>query len=71
MPFSLDGLTGGRADLGQTLKVTQWQIGYLDTGHNGYMNGTIGFSITGGPLPYTATFHYPNRKTPDVTLACH
>ena len=29
-----------------------------------------GFGVSGGKLPYTATFHYPNRKEPDVSLAC-
>ena len=71
VPFTLEGLTGARADLGQTIKVTSWQIGYLDTGPSGYMNGTIAFQVTGGPLPYTATFHYPNRKAPDVSLSCN
>ena len=70
-PFLLTGLTGGRADLGQTMTVSQWQINYLDTGSSGFMNGTLGFKITGGKLPFSATFNYPNRKTPDVTLSCN
>ena len=63
-------LMGGRADTMQTIAIKKWEINYLDTGHSGFMNGTISFGVTGGKLPYTATFHYPNRKTPDVTLAC-
>jgi len=70
VPFQLMGVTGGRADAMQTIDVKTWQINYLDTGHNGFMNGTIGFAVKGGKLPYTVTFHYPNRKTPDVALAC-
>ncbi len=70
VPFTLTGLTGGRADLGQTMTVSQWQIDYLDTGHSGFMNGVLGFKITGGKLPFSAKFTYPNRKTPDVSLSC-
>jgi hypothetical protein len=70
VPFNLVGLTGGRADTMQAVTIKTWQINYLDTGHNGYTNGTIAFAVSGGKLPYTATFHYPNRKAPDVSLAC-
>ena len=70
MPFQLSGVMGGRADTGQSLTITKWQINYLDTGSSGYMMGTIAFSISGGKYPYSATFTYPNRKAPDVSLAC-
>lgn len=70
VPFNLTGVMGGRADLMQTIAIKTWQINYLDTGHSGFMNGTIAFGVSGGKLPYTVTFHYPNRKEPDVSLAC-
>ncbi|HZU84899.1 MAG TPA: hypothetical protein VE987_18335, partial [Polyangiaceae bacterium] len=70
VPFMLAGVMGGRADLMQTISLTTFQINYLDTGSSGYMNGTIGFAVKGGKLPYKVTFVYPNRKEPDVTLAC-
>ncbi|MFI5302506.1 MAG: hypothetical protein ACHREM_30820 [Polyangiales bacterium] len=70
VPFNLAGVMGGRADLMQTIAIKKWQINYLDTGHSGFMNGTISFAVSGGKLPYVVTFKYPNRKTPDVTLAC-
>lgn len=66
--FALTGLSGTHVD--QTLTITKFEIGYLDTGSTGFMNGTIAFDVKGGKLPYSASFHYPNRKTPDVTLAC-
>jgi hypothetical protein len=66
--FSLTGLSGTHLD--QSLTITKFVIGYLDTGSTGFMNGTIAFAIKGGKLPYSATFTYPNRKTPDVALAC-
>lgn len=69
--FTLNGTpTGTNMKTGQTLAITQWQINYLDTGHSGYMNGTIGFTIKGGAFPYGVTMHYPDRKAPDVSLAC-
>jgi hypothetical protein len=70
VPFDLTGVMGGRADLMQTIAIKKWQINYLDTGHSGFMNGTIQFAVVGGKLPYTVTFDYPNRKEPDVSLAC-
>ena len=70
LPMQLVGVKGGRADLGQTLAITTWDIRYLDTSANGYLDGTIGFAVQGGPLPYASTFTYPRRKAPDVSLAC-
>jgi hypothetical protein len=70
IPMQLKGVTGARQDLGQTLTITQWDIRYLDTSASGFLDGTIGFSIKGGTLPYTSTFSYPKRKAPDVILAC-
>jgi hypothetical protein len=70
MPMELKGVTGGRQDLGQTLGITRWDIRYLDTSASGYLDGTIGFAIKGGPLAYASTFTYPKRKAPDVALAC-
>ena len=70
VPFTLDSVGGGRPDLMQTIAIKKWEINYLDTGHSGFMNGTISFAIVGGKLPYTVTFVYPNRKEPDVSLAC-
>jgi hypothetical protein len=68
--MQLKGVTGARADLDQTLTITQWDIRYLDTSASGFLDGTIGFAINGGRLPYTSTFSYPKRKAPDVVLAC-
>src|SRR5262249_17771738 len=70
LPMQLKGVTGGRQDLGQTLTITQWDIPYPHTSANGFLDGTIGFAIKGGPLPYASTFTYPKRKAPDVALAC-
>jgi hypothetical protein len=70
IPMQLKGVTGERADLGQTLTITQWDIRYLDTSASGFLDGTIGFDIKGGPMPYASTFSYPKRKAPDVVLAC-
>jgi hypothetical protein len=72
LPMNLDGVTGARADLGQTMTVSKWDIRFLNTSASGFMDGTIAFDIKGGTLfSYGATFEYPRRKTPDVTLVCH
>jgi hypothetical protein len=70
LPMTLSTVTGGRADTGQTMKVTKWEIRYLDTSAGGYLDGTIGVSIAGGGFPYGVTFEYPRRKDPDVSLRC-
>ena len=61
---------GSNATTGQSLAITQWKIDYLDTGHSGYMDGTIAFDIKSGKMPYHVTMNYPRRKEPDITLAC-
>jgi hypothetical protein len=68
--LSLTNITGGRQDLGQTLSLQSFATNYLETGHAGYLDGTIAWSIAGGKLPFAGSFHYPSRKTPDVTLSC-
>lgn len=70
LPMTLTTVTGGRADTGQTLSVTKWEIRYLDTSAGGYLDGTIGVAIAGGGFPYGFTLEYPRRKDPDVTLSC-
>ena len=72
LPMNLDGVTGARADLSQTLTVSKWDIRFLNTSSSGFMDGSIAFDIAGPTLfPYGATFEYPRRKTPDVSLVCH
>jgi hypothetical protein len=70
LPMTLVSVSGARADTAQSLAVTKWEIRYLDTSAGGYLDGTIGFAISGGPFAYGVTFDYPRRKTPDVTLRC-
>jgi hypothetical protein len=70
LPMTLTTVTGSRADTGQSLDVTKWEIRYLDTSAGGYLDGTIAFKIGGGGFPYGVTFEYPRRKDPDVSLRC-
>ena len=70
LDMSLVGVNGTRADKGQTLAITKWEVRYLDTSGSGYLDGTIAFDVKGGPFPYGVTFEYPRRKDPDVTLLC-
>jgi hypothetical protein len=67
--FTLDDVEGGRADLAQELTTTRWDVQYVD-GAIGALDGTIGFSIAGGPLPYDVTFSYPRAADPIVKVAC-
>jgi len=63
-------ISGERADVGQKLTVTAFDIEYRNIG-SGYLDGDIGFDITGGKyFPYSAIFHYPRRSAPDVSLSC-
>ena len=69
LAFTLDGVSGGRADLGQKLETTRWEVQYVG-GKIGKLDGTIGFEITGGPLQYGSTFTYDKTNEPVVKFAC-
>lgn len=67
--FRLDGITGGRSDLRQSLTTTTFDVQYVG-GKVGKLDGSIGFAIDGGPLPFAATFQYPRSNEPVVRFAC-
>lgn len=70
LPFELVGIAGTRPDTGQEIKVTRFDVRYRNTG-KGILDGTIGFDVVGGAgFKYAATFEYPRRNAPDVSLAC-
>jgi hypothetical protein len=70
LPFELVGLTGSRPDTSQEIKITKFDVRYRNTG-KGILDGTIGFDVTGGAgFSYNATFEYPRRNAPDVSLLC-
>jgi hypothetical protein len=67
--MNLLSVSGTRGN-GQVLTVTDFGIAYRDIGA-GYLEGSISFDITGGSaFPYSATFTYPRRSAPDVSLSC-
>jgi hypothetical protein len=70
LDMSLVNVRGERPDTRQTLSITKWEVRYLDTSGSGYLDGTIAFDVKGGAYAYGATFEYPRRKEPDVTLVC-
>lgn len=70
LDMSLVSVRGERPDTKQTLSITKWEVRYLDTSGSGYLDGTIAFDVKGGAYAYGATFEYPRRKEPDVTLVC-
>ena len=67
--FALDGATGARSDLGQSLDSAQFAVAYVG-GKVGALDGTISFSVKGGALPHKATFTYAKTNEPVVKLAC-
>lgn len=69
LAFALDGVNGTRSDRSQTLASTRWEVVYAG-GKVGKLDGTIGISVTGGPLPHRATFVYPKSNTAKITYAC-
>lgn len=69
MGFTLDQLTGGRAEHAQTLQPFTFDVTYVD-GKAGRLDGTIAFDVKGGALPHKATFHYPRANDPEITFAC-
>lgn len=69
LAFELDGLRGARADLGQSLETSRWEVTYVG-GKIGKLDGTIGFRVGGGALPHAVTFEYPQSNEPIVRFAC-
>lgn len=70
LPMELVETSGSRTSTGQTITVTDWAMIY-QSGSSGTMDGSIHFDVKGGgAFPYSATFTYPHRKAPDVSLAC-
>jgi hypothetical protein len=70
MPFTLDNVTGGRSDTGQTIEKRTWQVSYVG-GKVGALDGTISFAVKGGALPFVVTYTYPKQAEPDVKLSCN
>lgn len=66
---ALAGVTATRSDTHQSIAVTNWAMQY-QPGSSGTLDGSITFEVRGGAFPYQATFRYPHRKEPDVTLRC-
>lgn len=64
--FRLDALNGGRATLGQEVKVTAFDARTADGG----LTGKVGVLVSGGPLPHRATLTYANASTASLALAC-
>jgi hypothetical protein len=69
LPMELVNVDAVRPITGETLRVIDWGMQYT-AGSTGTLDGTITFAVEGGAFPYTATFVYPHRRTPDVALAC-
>jgi len=69
MPFTLDAVSGGRADTSQTIENKTWNVSYVG-GQIGALDGTIAFSVKGGVVPYVATFTYPKQAEPQIKLTC-
>lgn len=67
--FTLDDMRGERRDLGQTLVRETFDVKYVG-GRYGALDGTIAFSVKGGPMPYKVTMVYPRANAPQVTFAC-
>jgi hypothetical protein len=61
--------SGSRADLGQTLSTTTWDVVYGDVA--GTLDGTIEIEVTGGDFDFTARYDYqPIDPYPSVTISC-
>lgn len=69
LPMELVNVDAVRPATGETLTVLDWGMQYT-AGSTGTLDGTIRFAVDGGAFPYEATFVYPHRRTPDVSLRC-
>lgn len=69
MPMDLVSVAASRDGTAQTLAVRDWAMVYT-AGSTGTLDGSVAVAITGGAFDYVATYTYPHRRTPDVTLDC-
>ncbi len=67
--MELVDVTAVNAATGQSIVITDWGMEYR-AGVARTLDGTIDFRIEGGAMPYEATFVYPHRSSPDVSLRC-
>ena len=67
MGWALETLSGENAGSGQLITLDTWDMRYSS---HAVLDGTIGFSVTGGAFDYGVVFEYPMRASPDVSLSC-
>lgn len=65
----VNAATGARADLGQSLETTKWDVVYGDLA--GTLDGTIEADVTGGPFDFRVVYEYlPTFVEPSISITC-
>jgi hypothetical protein len=67
MQYDLEDVEGTRADLGQTLTTSVFDVAYAN---HGTLTGIVDFHVAGGPLEYDAHLSWNDTPYPERTLSC-
>jgi hypothetical protein len=67
MRYELENVDGTRADLGQTIVTSMFDVAYAN---HGTLMGTVEFHVEGGPLEYDATLVWADTPYPERTMTC-
>lgn len=67
MRFQLTNVDGERDDLGQTIVMRDFDVGYAS---HGTLDGSVDFTIDGGPVEYAALLEWIDAPFPTRTVSC-
>lgn len=67
MRYELENVDGTRADLGQKIVTSAFDVAYAN---HGTLTGTVDFHVQGGPLEYDAHLAWDDMPYPERTLTC-
>jgi hypothetical protein len=67
MRYELENVDGTRADLGQKIVTSLFDVAYAN---HGTLTGTVELHVDGGPLEYDATLSWADTPYPERTLMC-
>ena len=67
MQYDLQNVAGTRADLGQTIITSLFDVAYAN---HGTLTGTVEFHVAGGPLEYDAHLVWNDSSYPERSLCC-
>jgi hypothetical protein len=67
MQYDLKDVEGDRADLGQTLSTSLFDVAYAN---HGTLTGIVDFHVAGGPVEYDGHFAWNDTPYPTRTLSC-